>query len=50
MILDIIAWCFVAGGIFSFLYFLEQDRWTWSTLSIVFAALMIDCGILLIPL
>lgn len=50
MILDIIAWCFAVGGIFSFLYFLEQDRWTWSILSIVFAILMIDCGILLIPL
>ena len=50
MILDIIAWCFAAGGIFSFLYFLKQNRWTWSILSIVFTALMIDYGILLIPL
>ena len=49
MILDLIAWGFAIGALFSTFYFLIQDRWFWSTLSIVFAAMMIDFGILLMP-
>lgn len=50
MILDLIAWGFAAGALFSTVYFLIQDSLFWSLLSLAFAVAMIDFGILLMPL